>query len=257
MLRSLFFLADNSQFTQLGKSTMNNQILNKILGIISTTALAIATGLVAEIPKAQAAVLTYNFTANTTGWTTGNYSGYFKFDNSPLTGIGEEILGISEAVFNFVDAENKPYIYNFASSSKVSFGGRDIFLSGSSAIDIAVYLLDGELLGLSFGRFALSSISSAPRFINEGLRQFTTSDVLYMTIDPYTDVIDGYLRVRLNRLASEDRRYQGTVTYTGPVRAVGEIAAEPVPEPITLAGTALALAGCATLKHKKNKNQVC
>jgi hypothetical protein len=238
---------------------MNNQILNKILGTIGTAALAIAAGLVTEIPQAQAAVLTYNFTANTTGWTTGNYSGFFKFDNSSVTGIGEEVVGISEAVFNFVDAENKPRTYNFGSSSKVSWSinnvPRDIFLT-SSFIDLAVYLLDGELLGLSFGRFALSSISAAPRFIDEGLRQFTSSDVLYLTIDPYTDVIDGYLRMPLNRLASRDLPYRGTVTYTGPVRALGDIPAQPIPEPMTVAGTALALASFAALKRKKNKQQL-
>ncbi|MGL5063369.1 MAG: PEP-CTERM sorting domain-containing protein [Microcoleus sp.] len=237
---------------------MNNQILNKILGAIGTIALAIVAGLAAETPKAQAAVLSYNFTTDTTGWTTGTYSGFFKFDNSSLTGIGEEVVGISEAVFNFVDAENKPRTYNFGSSSKVSFGinnvYRDIFIT-SSAIDIAVYLLDGELLGLSFGRFALSSISGAPRFIDEGLRQFTTSDVLYMTIDPYTDVIDGYLRMPLNRLASIDLPYQGTVNYTGPDRAV-DVPCATVPEPMTVAGTALALASCAAFKRKKNQQHL-
>jgi hypothetical protein len=245
---------------------MNNQILNKILGIISTTALGIATGLVAEIPKAQAAVLTYNFTANTTGWTTGNYSGYFKFDNSPLTGIGEEIVPISEGIFNFVDAENKPDSY-LLSSKKSIFEDRVSFQStgaGLGGVEIAAYVLDGDFLGLSFGKESIYSTSLINSFRHRYERRYGDlilvdylSDSLYLKIDPYTDAIYGRLNESVNHFATVNRPYQGTVTYTGPVRAVGEIAAEPVPEPITLAGTALALAGCATLKHKKNKNQVC
>ncbi len=237
---------------------MKNHTLNKLLGIIGSSIIAFATGLAAETPKAQAAVLTYNFTANTTGWTTGTYTGYFKFDNSSLTGIGEEIVGISEGVFNFVGADGQPSSYGLRSPISRKFNNRNTFLGEGimSSVDIEAYILNGDFLGLSVGRFGLSSVSGVSRFIDEGLRQFTTSDVLYMTFNPYTDVIDGYLSVPRNRLFSEKIPYQGTVTYSGPVRPFGEIVAEPVPEPMTVAGTALALAGFAALKRQKNRQHL-
>ncbi|MCU0546215.1 MAG: PEP-CTERM sorting domain-containing protein [Oscillatoriaceae cyanobacterium Prado104] len=245
---------------------MNNKTLNKFRGIIGSSIIAIATGLIAEIPKAQAAVLTYNFTANTTGWTTGTYSGYFKFDNSSLTGIGEEIVPISEGVFNFVDAENKPDSYNLQ-SSKSTFEGRVSFGAspGLEGVEIAAYLLDGDFLGLSFGRptnsaFYTTSLINA--FSHRYERRYGDlilvdylSDSLYLTIDPYTDTIYGRLNEQPNHFATVNRPYQGTVTYTGPARAVGDIPAEPVPEPMTVAGTALAFAGLAGLKRKKNQQQ--
>lgn len=235
---------------------MNNQILNKILGTIGTITLAIAAGLAAETPKAQAAVLTYNFTANTTGWTTGTYTGYFKFDNSSLTGVGEEIVGISEAVFNFVDAQNQPYSYNLR-SSKSTFEGRDRFLS-PGVVEIAAYVLDGNFLGLSFGRETGYSTSLINAYSHRYERRYGDlilvdylSDSLYLTIDPYTDTIYGRLNEQPNHFATVNRPYQGTVTYTGPDRAVG-VPFATVPEPMTVAGTALALAGFATLKRRKN-----
>ncbi|MCC3407272.1 MAG: PEP-CTERM sorting domain-containing protein [Microcoleus sp. PH2017_10_PVI_O_A] len=247
---------------------MNNQRLNKIFGIISGTILTIAAGLVTEIPKAQAAVLTYNFTASTTGWTTGNYSGFFKFDNSSLTGIGEEIVPISEGIFNFVDAENKPDSYNLKSAKKSNFQGGVGFWAapGLEFVEIAAYLLDGNFLGLSFGRSTNSNFSTTS-LINSFRHRYERryfdiilvdylSDSLYLTIDPYTDAIYGRLNESLNHFATVNRPYQGTVTYTGPARAVGEIAAEAVPEPMTVAGTALAFAGFAALKRKKNQQQL-
>ncbi|MCU0546216.1 MAG: PEP-CTERM sorting domain-containing protein [Oscillatoriaceae cyanobacterium Prado104] len=243
---------------------MNNQILKKFWGIIGTTALAIATGLATETTPAKAAVLTYNFTANTTGWTTGNYSGYFKFDNSSLTGIGEEIVPISEGIFNFVDAENKPYSYNLQ-SSKSTFEGRVSFEAsrGFGGVEIAAYLFGGNFLGLSFGRptnsaFYTTSVINGFRHRYERHYLGITlvdylSDSLYLTIDPYTDAIYGRLNESPNHFATVNRPYQGTVTYTGPARAVGEIPAHSIPEPMTVAGTALAFVGFAGLKRKKKQ----
>ncbi len=125
-----------------------------------------------------------------------------------------------------------------------------------SGVDIAAFILDGDFLGLSIGRFIISSIYSVPRLIDEGLRKYTTYDILHLIINPYSDVIDGYLTARQNRFFVETRPYQGTVTYRGPTRVIGDIAAEAVPEPMTVAGTALALAGFAALKRQKNRQQL-
>ncbi|WP_341524607.1 PEP-CTERM sorting domain-containing protein [Nostoc sp. UHCC 0302] len=75
---------------------------------IATAATAISV-VVATKPT-QAAVVNYNFTVNAiSGENPGQYYGSFEYDDSTLTGIGEETLGVSNGLsilFNYLD---KPY----------------------------------------------------------------------------------------------------------------------------------------------------
>ncbi|MGL5063370.1 MAG: PEP-CTERM sorting domain-containing protein [Microcoleus sp.] len=254
---------------------MKNPTLDRILGIIGGTIFSIGTGLAVATPKAEAAVLTYNFQATTTGWNAGTYDGYFKIDNSSLTGIGEEAIPISEGVFNFLASDGTPMSYSLRSlGSQMPFRGTSPIpgvdppgVTGMSAVDIAAFMLDGNFLGLSIGRLGapslyVSSISSNRVLIDEGMRlgvryTYYMAQILHLTVNPYSDVIEGYLSVPRHRLLlNEIRPYQGTVTYSGPTRVVGDIAVEPVPEPMTVAGTTLALAGFAAFKRKKNQQQL-
>lgn len=71
------------------------------------TAAAALSLVVMEAEKAQAATITYDFTVNvTSGSLTGTQpSGFFSYDDSTLTGVGLETVGVNEGLaisFNFL-----------------------------------------------------------------------------------------------------------------------------------------------------------
>jgi len=66
---------------------LGSAIASTILSLCSAVSLV-------GVDKAQAAVLTYNFKIEGVG------NGFFKVDNSSLTGIGEEQVAVSEGRLN-------------------------------------------------------------------------------------------------------------------------------------------------------------
>jgi hypothetical protein len=103
---------------------------------IATVTAAISVAVVG-IKPIQAAVVNYDFTVNaTSGANPGQYKGSFEYDDSALTGIGEEILGASNGLsilFKYLDNT-----YTEANDFDYSYGYP------------VVSFQDGNLLGLSY-----------------------------------------------------------------------------------------------------------
>jgi hypothetical protein len=193
------------------------------------------------VDKAQAAVLTYDFDAGDAA------SGFFKVDNSSLTGIGEEYIAVSEGrldtflLLTYRDEEAKEY-YNLAEGAiavfyQGVFRGLDA-RDGDVARDKYFYFEDEP-----YGSYSFYYSGGANWSIFTALRSEDEMWISYLT-----GFKDGYLSNNPSTGPSElfERYYvlDTPVNYT-------LVNTETVPEPLTSGGTALALAGLSWLKHKK------
>jgi hypothetical protein len=188
------------------------------------------------VDKAQAAVLHYQFQAQYGG------SGFFKVDDSSLKRIGGEEIAVSEGSF-----------YGFsASDDAYQLKGKDYYnLAGAAT----AFFYQGEFLGLegSGSDTAIREINispdepGGPYYI-----KYESSASWHMANNGAISFLSGYRAVTINfgTGAIVDRsggRVDGVpVSYT-----LVDTEPEPVPEPLTAGGTALALAGLSWLKHKK------
>jgi hypothetical protein len=82
---------------------------NKLSVAIASSVLAFGAILTQFATAAQAAVLTYDFTIDATSLFNGgstpyiaNYKGNFSFDNSSLTGYGDESVSVISGAFNYL-----------------------------------------------------------------------------------------------------------------------------------------------------------
>ncbi|MCY7385394.1 MAG: PEP-CTERM sorting domain-containing protein [Microcoleus sp. CAN_BIN18] len=215
---------------------MNQKQRQRLGSAIVSTMLSFAALSLAAVDKAQAAVLTYNFQVEQ-----GGGSGFFKLSNSSLTGIGSEQIAVGEGRFNTTIT---------ASASKNYYD-----LAGAIAL-----FFQGDFRGLQTGYYEreireidLPDVPGGPFYAKYDSRAFwsmATNGV--SSNDRWTSYFSGYRETivsdRNRVLAISDRRIinNAPVSYT-----LVDTEAEPVPEPITIAGTALALAGLSWLKHQK------
>jgi hypothetical protein len=188
---------------------------------------------VAGVDQVQAAVLTYNFQPDRGEMDFG--SGSFKVSDSSLTRTGLEQVAVSEGIFN---------TFATASASKTYYD-----LAGAIAL-----FFQGEFRGLQ--------ASGGDREIREFDLKYDSRAFWYMATngasrpDRWTSYFFGYRETliwdRERVLAIDGRRIinDARVSYTL-VKTEPEPGGEPVPEPLTAGGTALALAGLSWLKHKK------
>jgi hypothetical protein len=196
------------------------------------------------VDQAQAAVLHYNFDAE------GAASGFFKVDNSSLTGIGEEYIAVSEGRLDtflkltYRDEEAKEY-YNLAEGARAVFYQGDFLglyaSDGDVATDKYFYFVDEPYGSYSFyySGFAEWSIDTRLRSDDEMWISYLTGQKEgYYTKGDNT----GSGALLFERWFVYDRLVTYTLVNTEP---------SPVPEPLTAGGTALALAGLSWLKHKK------
>jgi hypothetical protein len=172
-------------------------------------------------------------------------------DDSSLTGIGEEYIAVSEGrldtflILTYRDEEAKEY-YNLAEGARVLFyqgvfGGLSAF-DGDSATHKYFYFEDEP-----YGSFSFYYSGSASWSIQTGLR---TDDEMWISfLEGYKDgyytnltTPGGEGSVLFERSFVRDTPVTYTLVDTQP---------SPVPEPLTVGGTALALAGLSWLKHKK------
>ncbi|WP_445633265.1 PEP-CTERM sorting domain-containing protein [Nostoc sp. DSM 114161] len=71
----------------------------KLAKDISIAAFAVAISVAAVVKPTQAALVNYGFTVNaTSGDNPGQYFGSFQYDDSTLTGIGQETIGVSNGL---------------------------------------------------------------------------------------------------------------------------------------------------------------
>ncbi len=107
----------------------------KLAKNISIAAFAISVSVAAVAKPTQAALVNYGFTVNaTSGSNPGQYFGSFQYDDSILTGLGEETLGVSNGLSILFDYLGTQYTeasdFDYPSSPVVSFTNGD--LSGLS-----------------------------------------------------------------------------------------------------------------------------
>lgn len=108
--------------------------LGKNLGI-ATVAAAISLA-VAGTKPVQAALVNYDFTVNaTSGDNPGEYFGSFQYEDSTLTGIGDENLGVSNGL---------SILFNYLGTQYTEVSDFDYPLSP------VVSFTNGSLLGLSY-----------------------------------------------------------------------------------------------------------
>ncbi|MEG3876887.1 PEP-CTERM sorting domain-containing protein [Microcoleus sp. herbarium7] len=221
---------------------MNQKQMQRFGSAIGTTILSYAAVSLAVVDKAQAAVVTYNFQADG-----GVGSGFFKFNNSSLTGIGEEQVAVSEGILNtiliigFRGLEGKKY-YNLAGATALFYQGdfRGLRARGGDTAMREIIIPPDEPYGPVYLKYS-------------GTASWSMDTSGWSNPSRWTSYFWGYSEVysrsiNPDRVNLADRRIvrDTPVSYT-----LVDTEAEPVPEPITVAGTALALAGLSWLKHKK------
>ena len=199
--------------------------------ILSCAALSLAT-----IDTAQAAVLTYNFGVG------GGPSGFLKFNNSSLRGIGAEEIAVSEGKLNgFTSAFSGKEYDNLAGAIALFYQGefRGLLASGGDSstkeINIPAEVPGGPYY-IKYEAGALWRMETNGRS-GAGMWRSYFSGFRQTLVTPPND-----RKYIIDRTIIND----APVSYT-----LVDTAAEPVPEPVTVAGTALALAGLSWLKHKK------
>ncbi|MEO9126251.1 MAG: PEP-CTERM sorting domain-containing protein [Microcoleus sp.] len=215
---------------------MNQKQSQRLRSAIASTMLSFAAVSVVGVDKAQAAVLSYNFQADRGEMDFG--SGFFKFNNSSLTRIGSEQIAVSEGRFNnFTVSKN---YYDLAGAIALFYQGdfRGLQASGSDYVTREIDLPD---------------VPGGPFYVKYDSGAFWSMATLGASSpDRWTSYFSGYSATTISNregyLATDGRRIinDAKVSYT-----LVDTAPEPVPEPLTAAGTALALAGLSWLKHKK------
>ena len=205
---------------------------------IASTILSLFSGVsLVGVDKAQAAVLHYDFQVE---YNIG--SGFFKVNNSSLTGIDFERIAVSEGRFNTdltATVTHRPY----------PLKGKDYYnLAGVIAL-----FYQGDFLGLqaSGGDRAITEINVSadepygPYYVKfDGRASWTISS------NESFSSLSGYKEVIINDTLI-DRSFFGIIHYANVSYTLVNTEPEPVPEPLTAGGTALALAGLSWLKHKK------
>ena len=221
---------------------MSYKQMPRLGSAIASTILSYAAVSLAGVDQAQAAVLAYNFQVKDIRaiFSSDIESGFFKVSNSSLTGIGVEEIAVSEGrfygfTFGSPFEESKEY-YNLAGAKAVFYQGvfRGLNARGTDQattvrqVSQSVYLTWRASTDWDMFTFYQPDPTNwkSVLFAGESL-SITPSDG--STSTAFQDLI-------------RDR----PVSYT-----LVDTAAEPVPEPLTAAGTALALAGLSWLKHKK------
>ena len=219
---------------------MSHKLRPRLGSAIASTILSLAALSVAGVDEVQAAVLTYNFQVEQ-----GGGSGFFKFSDSSLTGIGSEQIAVGEGRFNtFATASQGKTYYDLAGAIALFFQGD---FRGLEAGDGDREIREIDIPDALGGPFYVKYDSRALWYV------YTSG-----AISPgmWRSYFSGYRETivsnRERTLAIVDRRIinGAEVSYTL-VNTEPEPGGEPVPEPLTAGGTALALAGLSWLKHKK------
>ncbi|MGL5060953.1 MAG: PEP-CTERM sorting domain-containing protein [Microcoleus sp.] len=216
----------------MSKNTRN------IVAVLAGTALCYGAISTVYTPIAQAAVLTYNFSSD-------YGKGFVKFSNSGITGIDVEEITISEGklttLFDFHADLVNPRSHDLAGTKAVFDRGEFRGLKATDSELIATELVDSP-----------NTVFGEPYRYEKYLGWYFDTDrsisgqwysILSAGEQGYYYKSTGAL-IALTDTAVSDADW--TAIYT-----LADTAPEPVPEPMTVAGTALALASFVGLKHRK------
>jgi hypothetical protein len=214
---------------------MNHKQMPRLGRAIASTILSVfgAVSLVG-VDKAQAAVLTYNFDAE------GEASGFFKVDNSSLTGIEGEGIAVSQG-----------RLYTRLTLAPYKKQPKEYYdLAGATA-----YFYQGGFRGLqTYGgdyftpEYNIWEDEGVPYYTNYGGGlSWSINTIGGPPDDRWTSLFSGYQEVVFGSCCvARQIIYDTPVSFT-----LVDTEAEPVPEPLTAGAAALALAGLSWLKHKK------
>ena len=223
---------------------MSYKLRPRVGSAIASTILSVfwAVSLVG-VDKAQAAVLTYNFEIGT-----GGGSGFFKLNNSSVDPeINYQEIAVSEGRLN------TPFILD------PLFEGRKEYYNLAGAIAL---FSEGVFRGILGGGedsatidFIIPPEVGSPQVIQASGRAFVSMQMYVQFyrgsafFGPSWATASKEIYIRRANNTSEQHKYDlatADVSYT-----LVDTEPEPVPEPITAGGTALALAGLSWLKQKK------
>ncbi len=209
---------------------MSHKLRPRLGSAIASTILSYAALSVAGVDQVQAAVLTFNFQVEQ-----GGGSGFFKLSDSSLTKTGLEALAVSEGRFSTVlTADGGKSYYDLAGAIALFFQGEFRGLQARDG-DTVITALGGSYYTKSessaFWEMSTSGASSPDRWTSYFSGNRGT------VIWNRENAVLAFGRIIING---------AEVSYT-----LVNTEAEPVPEPLTAGGTALALAGLSWLKHKK------
>ncbi|MBW3586413.1 MAG: PEP-CTERM sorting domain-containing protein [Cyanobacteria bacterium 0813] len=208
---------------------LGSAIASTILSLFSAVSLV-------GVDKAQAAVLTYNINGSTLS--------FFKVNNSSLTGIGVEEIAVSEGRFYDYTLGNytvggKEY-YNLAEKRALFDQGVFRGLQASGGDDRIVEFI------------VPASEPGGPLDIKVDDRIFWRIETFRTGFTTWASLLDGYYEQYTTYNGGSPERTNRNFFRDIPVSyTLVDTEAEPVPEPLTAGGTALALAGLSWLKHKK------
>ncbi|MGL5060094.1 MAG: PEP-CTERM sorting domain-containing protein [Microcoleus sp.] len=217
---------------------MNRKQRQKLAMAIGTTVLSCAALSLATVDRAQAAVLTYNFTVGD-----GLGDGFFKFNNSSFTGTGVETFVVFEGRFD------TPLV---ASGTMYGFQGKEYYDLAGSQVSFDGGVLSGLIARGEDGAFKDFGTPEEPGYIRRGLStRWNISTNGSPSSGWWKSIFEGSSTSTTTGNSnfypiSRALLYTSLVSYT-----LVDTAAEPVPEPITFSGTALAMAGLGWLKRKK------
>jgi len=225
---------------------MSYKLRLRLGSAIASTILSYAAVSLAGVDQAQAAILDYKFQVKDIR-AIGHPdigSGFFKVSNSSVTGIGVEEIAVPEGRFNGFTLgsffkESKEY-YNLAGAKAVFYQG---VFRGLNARGVDEATTQREFI----------SGQDEPVYVK--WRASTDWDMFtFYLSDPTNWKSVLFARESLSISSSDGRTNSRGETYVRdlPISyTLVDTAAEPVPEPLTAGGTALALAGLSWLKHKK------
>ncbi|MEG4634204.1 PEP-CTERM sorting domain-containing protein [Microcoleus sp. AR_TQ3_B6] len=224
---------------------MSYKHMPRLGSAIASTILSVFSGvLFLGVDKAQAALLTYNFHMDS-----GPGSGFLKVSNSSLTEIGFggfSVGTVSEGrMYGFTWAElGSQKEYDNLAGVQAIFREGEFFGVQASGGDSAIrdYIIPpDEPYGPLFFRREGSAYWSISGTYASWSTELVRRQVNYQSyIEDGSIVTESYQREY--RYITSNDQVSYTLVNTEP---------EPVPEPLTSGGTALALAGLSWLKQKK------
>lgn len=215
---------------------MNRKQRQRLGSAIASTILSCAAVSLVGVDQAQAAVLTYNFQ---TGGGDSNLN-FFKVDNSSLTGIGFENIAVSEGRFYDYTLRGGKEYYNLAGKIALFDGGvfRGLQVSGGDNKIFELIIPPDEPFG--------------PLYVKVDDRISWRIETFRTGFTTWASLLDGYSeQYTTYNGGSPSRSNRNFFSNVAVSYTLVDCAAEPVPEPVTVAGTALALAGLSWLKHQK------
>jgi len=214
---------------------MSQKLMPRLGSAIASTILSLCSAVsLVGVDKAQAATLTYNIGGSSS-------LSFFKVDTSSLTEVNNVYSAgpVSEGRFYGFPSEGKEY-YDLAGITAI-FNQGNIFglqASGTYSSIIDYILPPDEPFGPQFLR-----VETIGWWTLVGPSLVSESVTAHRQVNYQSYIDDGSI-VTESYVIYQKSRSEGNITYT-------LVNTEPVPEPLTAGGTALALAGLSWLKQKK------